>query len=155
VLTGRGISLNSGFGGYVATVAEVEVDPRSGRIWARRFWVANDCGIVLNPRSLRTTLEGNIVQGISRSLFEQVRFDARNVTSVDWAGYPILEMPDAPESIEIVMVNRPDQPAGGAGEPAHVTVPAAIANAFFDATGVRLRRMPMTAENVRQALRGA
>ena len=155
VLTGRGISLNSGFGGYVATVAEVEVDPRSGRIWARRFWVANDCGIVLNPRSLRTTLEGNIVQGISRSLFEQVRFDARNVTSVDWAGYPILEMPDAPESIEIVMVNRPDQPAGGAGEPAHVTVPAAIANAFFDATGVRLRRMPMTAENVRQALRDA
>jgi nicotinate dehydrogenase subunit B len=155
VLTGRGISLNSGFGGYVATVAEVEVDPRSGRIWARRFWVANDCGIVLNPRSLRTTIEGNIVQGISRSLFEQVRFDARNVTSVDWAGYPILEMPDAPESIEIVMVNRPDQPAGGAGEPAHVTVPAALANAFFDATGVRLRRMPMTAENVRQALRGA
>jgi len=152
VLTGRGISLNSGFGGYVATVAEVEVDPRSGRIWARRFWVANDCGIVLNPRSLRTTIEGNIVQGISRSLFEQVRFDARNVTSVDWAGYPILEMPDAPESIEVVMVNRPDQPAGGAGEPAHVTVPAALANAFFDATGVRLRRMPMTAENVRQAL---
>lgn len=154
LLTGRGVSLNSGFGGYVATVAEVEVEPRTGRIWARRFWVANDCGIVLNPRSLRTTIEGNIVQGISRSLFEQVRFDTRNVTSVDWAGYPILEMPDAPESIEVVMVNRPDQPAGGAGEPAHVTVPAAIANAFFDATGVRLRRMPMTAENVRQALRG-
>lgn len=153
LLTGRGVSLNSGFGGYVATVAEVQVDPRSGRIWARRFWVANDCGIVLNPKSLRTTLEGNIVQGISRSLFEQVRFDARNVTSVDWAGYPILEMPDAPESIEIVMVNRPDQAAGGAGEPAHVSVPAALANAFFDATGVRLRRMPMTAENVRQALR--
>jgi CO/xanthine dehydrogenase Mo-binding subunit len=153
VFTGRGVSLNSGFGGYVATVAEVDVDPRSGRIWARRFWVANDCGIVLNPRSLRTTLEGNIVQGISRSIFEQVRFDTRNVTSVDWAGYPILEMPDAPESIEIVMLNRPDLPAGGAGEPAHVTVPAAIANAFFDATGVRLRRMPMTAENVRLALR--
>ena len=75
------------------------------------------------------------------------------VTSVDWAGYPILEMPDAPESIEVVMVNRPDQSAGGAGEPAHVTVPAALANAFFDATGVRLRRMPMTAENVRQALK--
>jgi CO/xanthine dehydrogenase Mo-binding subunit len=155
VLTGRGVSLNSGFGGYVATVAEVEVDPRSGRIWARRFWVANDCGIVLNPRSLRTTLEGNIVQGISRSLFEQVHFDTRNVTSIDWAGYPILEMPDAPESIQIVMVNRPDQPAGGAGEPAHVTVPAALANAFFDATGVRLRRMPMTAQNVREALRKA
>jgi len=153
VLTGRGISLNSGFGGYVATVAEVDVEPRTGRIWARRFWVAHDCGIVLNPRGLRTTIEGNIVQGISRSLFEQVRFDARNVTSVDWAGYPILDMPDAPESIEVVMVNRPDQPAGGAGEPAHVTVPAAIANAFFDATGVRLRRMPMTPENVRSALR--
>lgn len=152
VLRGRGVSLNSGFGGYVATVCEVEVDTRSGRIWPRRFWVAHDCGIVLNPRSLKVTIEGNIVQGCSRSLFDEVRFDERNVTSVDWASYPILEMPDAPEHIEIVLLDRRDQAAGGAGEPAHVTVPAAIANAVLDATGVRLRRMPMTAARMRQAL---
>jgi CO/xanthine dehydrogenase Mo-binding subunit len=152
VLRGRGVSLNSGFGGYVATVCEVEVDTRSGRIWPRRFWVAHDCGIVLNPRSLKTTIEGNIVQGCSRALFEEVRFDERNVTSVDWAGYPILEMQDAPERIDITTLDRRDQPAGGAGEPAHVTVPAAIANAVFDATGIRLRRMPMTAARMREAL---
>ena len=152
VLRGRGVSLNSGFGGYVATVCEVEVDARSGRIWPRRFWVAHDCGIVLNPRSLRTTIEGNIVQGCSRALFEEVRFDERNVTSVDWVGYPILETPDAPEHIDIVTIDRRDQPAGGAGEPAHVTVPAAIANAIFDATGIRLRSMPMTAKRMREAL---
>jgi CO/xanthine dehydrogenase Mo-binding subunit len=152
VVRGRGVSLNSGFGGYVATVCEVEVDTRSGRIWPRRFWVAHDCGIVLNPRSLRTTIEGNIVQGCSRALFEEVRFDERNVTSTDWAGYPILDMPDAPERIDIVTIDRRDQPAGGAGEPAHVTVPAAIANAIFDATGIRLRSMPMTAKRMREAL---
>jgi CO/xanthine dehydrogenase Mo-binding subunit len=153
VLAGRGVSLHSGFGGYVATVCEVQVDTRSGRIWPRRFWVAHDCGIVLNPRSLKVTIEGNIVQGCSRALFEEVRFDERNVTSVDWAGYPILDMADAPERIDIVTLDRRDQPAGGAGEPAHVTVPAAIANAVFDATGVRLRRMPMTAARMREALR--
>jgi nicotinate dehydrogenase subunit B len=143
LLRGRGVSLYSGFGGYVATVCEVEVDRARGRIWPRRFWVAHDCGIVLNPKSLRTTIEGNIVQGISRALFEQVRFDERNVLSVDWATYPILEMQDAPQSIEILLIDRRDEPAGGAGEPAHVTVPAAIGNAVFNATGQRLRRMPL------------
>ena len=140
---GRGVSIANSFGGYVATVCEVEIDTRSGRIWPRRFFVAHDCGVILNPKSLRTTIEGNIVQGISRAMFEEVRFDERNVRSVDWASYPILEMADAPESIEIVTINRPDLPAGGAGEPAHVTVPAAIANAIFDATGRRLRRLPL------------
>lgn len=146
VRRGRGVAVASGYGGYVATVCEVEVDTRSGRIWPRRFVVAHDCGVILNPKSLRTTIEGNIVQGVSRTLFEEVRFDERNVTSVDWATYPILEAGDAPEHIEIVTINRPDQPAGGAGEPSHVTVPAAIANAVFDATGRRLRRMPLRYE---------
>jgi nicotinate dehydrogenase subunit B len=152
ILRGRGVSLHSGFGGYVATVCEVEVNQQTGHIWPRRFWVAHDCGIVLNPKSLHTTIEGNIVQGISRSLFEAVRFDEQHVRSVDWATYPILEMPDAPESIEIVTINRTEEPAGGAGEPAHVTVPAAIGNAVFAATGVRLRRMPMQAEELLKEL---
>lgn len=140
---GRGISMCNSFGGYVATVCDVEVDRQSGRIWPRRFFVAHDCGLILNPKSLRTTIEGNIVQGVSRTLFEEVRFDERNVRSVDWATYPILEIADAPEQVGIVTINRPELPAGGAGEPAHVTVPAAIGNAVFDATGTRLRRMPL------------
>jgi CO/xanthine dehydrogenase Mo-binding subunit len=140
---GRGVAIANSFGGYVATVCEVEVDTRTGRIWPRRFIVAHECGIILNPKSLRTTIEGNIVQGISRTLHEEVRFDERNVQSVDWATYPILEIGDAPESIEIVALNRPELPPGGAGEPSHVTVPAAIANAVFDATGKRLRRLPL------------
>jgi nicotinate dehydrogenase subunit B len=89
---------------------------------------------------------------VSRTLFEEVRFDERGVLSVDWATYPILEIGDAPESIEIATINRPDEPAGGAGEPAHVTIPAAVANAVFDATGVRMRRLPLTPERVKAAL---
>ena len=152
VLRGRGVAINSGFGGYVATVCEVEVDRATGRVWPRRFFVAHDCGLIINPRGLHGTIEGNVVQGVSRTLFEEVRFDERGVTSVDWATYPILEVGDAPESIEIVTINRPEQPSGGAGEPAHVTIPAAIANAVFDATGVRMRRLPFTAERVKAAL---
>jgi CO/xanthine dehydrogenase Mo-binding subunit len=151
VLRGRGVAINSGFGGYVATVCEVEVERATGRVWPRRFFVAHDCGLIINPRGLKGTIEGNVVQGMSRTLFEEVRFDERTVTSVDWATYPILEVGDAPESIEIVTINRPEQPAGGAGEPAHVTIPAPIANAVFDATGVRLRRVPRTAERVKAA----
>jgi CO/xanthine dehydrogenase Mo-binding subunit len=155
LLRGRGVAINSGFGGYVATVCEVEVDRASGRVWPRRFVVAHDCGLIINPQSLRATIEGNIVQGVSRTLCEEVRFDSQNVRSVDWISYPILEAMDAPESIEIVTLNRPELPAGGAGEPAHVTVPAAIGNAVFDATGVRIRRLPLTAERVRQSINAA
>ena len=151
-LRGRGVAINSGFGGYVATVCEVEVDRASGRVWPRRFFVAHDCGVIINPQSLRATIEGNVVQGVSRTLFEEVRFDERNVRSVDWVSYPILEIMDAPESIEIVTINRPEMPAGGAGEPAHVTIPAAIGNAVFDATGVRFRRLPLTPELIKAGL---
>lgn len=151
-LTGRGVSLNSGFGAYVATVCEVEVDEETGRVWPRKFHVAHDCGVVINPKSLRTTIEGNVVQGMSRTLFEEVRFDETAVTSIDWLGYPILDVMDAPEAIEISTINRVEEPAGGAGEPAHVTIPAAIANALFDATGVRFRRLPLTPERVKAGL---
>jgi CO/xanthine dehydrogenase Mo-binding subunit len=152
VLRGRGVAINSGFGGYVATVCEVEVDRNTGHVWPRRFVVAHDCGLIINPRGLHGTIEGNVVQGVSRALFEEVRFDERTVNSVDWATYPILEVGDAPESIEIVTIDRRDQPSGGAGEPAHVTIPAAIANAVFDATGARIRRLPLTPERVKAAL---
>jgi len=152
VLRGRGIAYAQRVGTIVAAVAEVEVDPSSGRIWARRFTVGHDCGLIINPEGLRYTIEGNVVQGLSRTLFEEVRFDRNSVTSVDWASYPILEIQDAPESIEVVLINRPEVAPTGAGEPTIRCIPAAVANAFFDATGVRLRRAPLTPERVKAAL---
>ena len=133
-------------------VAEIEVERKSGRIWGKKFTVAHDCGLIINPEGLRYTIEGNVVQGLSRTLFEEVRFDREKVTSVDWLSYPILEIRDAPEAIEVVLINRPEIAPSGAGEPSIRVVPAAVANAFFDATGVRLRRAPLTPERVKAAL---
>ena len=121
-------------------------------MWAKRFTVAHDCGLIINPRGLELTIEGNVVMALSRTLFEEVKFDRERVLSVDWTSYPILEIQDAPEQIDIVLINRPDLPASGAGEPSTRTVPAAIANAIFDATGARIRRVPITPERVRAAL---
>ena len=151
-MTGRGFSYTERNGTVVAVVAEVEVERASGRVWARRFTVAHDCGLVINPQGLRHTIEGNVVHGLSRTLFEEVRFDREQVLSVDWASYPILEIQDAPEQIDIVILNRPEVAASGAGEPSTRTVPAAIANAIFDATGLRMRRVPITPERMLAAL---
>ncbi len=152
VMSGRGFSYTERNGTIVAMVAEVEVERRTGRVWARRFTVAHDCGLVINPKGLELTIEGNVVQAISRTLFEEVQFDRDQVLSVDWASYPILEMQDAPERIDIVLIDRPDIAASGAGEPSTRTVPAAIANAIYDATGVRIRRVPITPERIKAAL---
>jgi CO/xanthine dehydrogenase Mo-binding subunit len=149
---GQGIAYAYRGGTIVAIVAEVEVNPATGRIWPRKFTVAHDCGLVINPGELRRVLEGNVVQSASRALFEEVQFDQSNVTSVDWASYPILEMPDAPETIDIVLIDRPDVEPSGAGEACSRPVGGAIANALFDATGVRLRRAPLTAARVKAAL---
>jgi len=155
VARGRGIAYAQRNGTIVAVVAEIEVDRSTGRIWGRKFTVAHDCGLIINPQGLRYTIEGNLVQGLSRTLFEEVRFDRSAVTSVDWASYPILEMQDAPESIEVVLINHPEIAPTGAGEPTIRCVPAAVANAFFDATGVRLRRAPLSPERVKAALANA
>jgi nicotinate dehydrogenase subunit B len=152
VMVGRGFSYTERNGTVVAVVAEVEVDRQSGRVWARKFTVAHDCGLVINPKGLELTIEGNVVQAISRTLFEEVKFDRDRVRSVDWASYPILEIQDAPERIDIVLINRPEIAPAGAGEPSTRTVPAAIANAIFDATDVRFRRVPITPERVKAAL---
>jgi CO/xanthine dehydrogenase Mo-binding subunit len=152
LLTGRGIAYAQRGGTIVAVVAEVDVEPSTGRVWAKKFTVAHDCGLIVNPEGLRLTIEGNVTQGLSRTLFEEVRFDRSSVTSVDWVSYPILEMKDAPAAIEVVLVNRPDVAPTGAGEPTIRAVPAAVANAFFDATGIRMRRAPLTPERVRAAL---
>jgi nicotinate dehydrogenase subunit B len=154
VVSGRGIAYSKRMNTIVAVVAEVEVDRRSGRVRAKRFAVAHDCGCIVNPALLHNTIEGNIVQGTSRSLFEEVRFDRQSVTSVDWETYPILDIADAPDKIDIVLLDHPEIAPTGAGEPSTRPVAAAIANAIFDAAGVRLRRAPFTPERMKSALTG-
>ena len=152
VLHGRGIAYAQRSDTVVAVIADIEVYPKDGRIWARKFTVAHDCGLIINPKSLRQTIEGNVVQGLSRTLFEEVHFDRNSVKSVDWASYPILEIRDAPEEIDIVLINSTDVAPSGAGEPTMRCVPAAVANAFWDATGVRMRRVPLSPPRVKAAL---
>jgi len=136
---------------YVAMAMEVAVDPATGRITVRRVVCAHDCGLVVNPDALKNQIEGCIVQTLSRALHEEVTFDRSRVTSVDWASYPILRFPEAPQ-VDVILIDRPDQPLLGAGEAATAPVAAALANAVFDATGVRLRTVPFTAERVKAAL---
>jgi CO/xanthine dehydrogenase Mo-binding subunit len=151
-VSGRGIAYSQRNGTTCAIVAEVDVDRSTGRIWARKFTVAHDCGLIINPDGLVHTIEGNIIQGISRTLWEEVHFDQKNVTSVDWLTYPILDITEMPQAIDVVLINRPELPPTGAGEPSIRPVAAAMANAIFDATGVRLRRVPFSPDRVKQAL---
>ncbi len=151
-VSGRGIGYAQRNGTVVAVIAEIEVDRRSGRVWAKKFTVAHDCGQIINPTDLKQCIEGNIVQGISRALFEEVTFDNNTVTSVDWQSYQILDIMDMPETIDIVLIDRPEVAPTGAGEPSIRPVAGALANAIYDATGVRIRRAPMTPERVKQAL---
>ena len=155
ILKGQGVAYAHRGGTMLAIVAHIEVDTRTGRIWGRKFTVAHDCGLVINPKGLRYTIENGLVQALSRTLFEEVQFDQERVTSVDWLTYPILNIKDAPESINVVLLNRPELPPTGAGEATCRVVPAAVANAFFDATGVRMRQAPLSPKHVLQALRAA
>jgi CO/xanthine dehydrogenase Mo-binding subunit len=151
-LTGRGIAYARRRNTHVAAIVEVEVNLGTGRIWPRRWTVAHDCGLIVNPDNLRLVIEGNILHATSRALFEEVRFDPRMVRSVDWLTYPVLETRDAPEAIDIVLLDHKDEMPMGAGEPASRPVAAAIANAVFDATGLRLRQAPLSAQRVKAAL---
>jgi CO/xanthine dehydrogenase Mo-binding subunit len=155
-LTGRGVAMAQKSGTTVAIIADVEVERTSGAVRPLRYVVAHDCGLIINPKGLRSTIEGNVMQTTSRTLWEEVKFDRHNVTSVDWKTYPIADIAMAPDAIDIVLINRPDQPCGGAGEATCRAIAGALANAVFDATGVRIRRAPLTAERVKAALdRGA
>src|SRR5215470_1608237 len=150
--SGRGMAYAQRNGTRVAIIAEVDIDRPSGKIWARKFTVAHDCGQIINPDGLTKTIEGNVIQGISRTLWEEVKFDRNTVTSIDWITYPILDITEAPESIDVVLINRPDIAPSGSGEPSIRPVAAAIANAIFDATGVRIRRVPFSPDRVKGAL---
>ncbi len=148
-VAGRGVAYARRGGTVVAIVAEVEVDRSTGAIWPRKFTVAHDAGIIINPENLRMTIEGNIVQGSSRAIFEEVMFDRDKVTSVDWMTYPILETMQAPETIDVVLINMPNEKPTGAGEASMRPLAAAIANAVFDATGVRVRRGPLSPDRIK------
>jgi len=161
ILTGRGVSYTYRNQTVIAQMVEVEVNRKSGRVWVKRAAVGHDCGLVINPEALRRTIEGATQHGISRALYEEVAFDTEKVLSRDWVTHPTLTHLDAPSSIDVVLVNgdpkpqRPDLPHYGAGEAAMKPVIAAVANAIFDATGVRLRRVPFRKERVLAALNAA
>jgi len=151
-VTGQGIAYAGRSGVLMAMVADVEVNPKTGDMRVPRITVAHDCGLIINPQTLRNVIEGNVVQGLSRAIHEEVQFDTRKVTSVDWMSYPILDISEAPEIIDIVYINRPHENPGGAGEAAIRLVAASVNNAIFEATGRRIRRAPLTKERLRQLL---
>ena len=148
ILTGRGIAYAFRSQTVVAVIVEVEVNKQTGRIWAKRIVVAHDCGLVINPEALIRVVEAGTLYGLSRALHEEVKFDAEKVTSMDWMTSPTLRHEDTPERIDVVIVNgdpnptRPDLQHYGAGETMVKPMLAAVANAVFDATGTRMRRVP-------------
>ena len=156
VLTGRGIAYihYKQEETLVAMGMEVTVERATGKIRVTRVVCAQDCGLMINPDCVQAQLEGNIIQTISRTLHEEVVYDRERVTTVDWVSYPILTFPEVPK-LEFELIQRLDQPPLGVGEAASTPVPAALGNAVFDATGVRLRTVPFRADRVKAAMTGA
>jgi len=132
-------------------VAEVEVNRTTGEVRVLHVHVAMDCGLAVNPAIVESQISGMAIQATSRMLFEEVRFNERQVTSLDWVSYPVLRFAAHPK-VTAIVVSQPNEPSLGAGEEAIPAVGAAIANAFFDATGVRMKVYPLTPERVREAL---
>ena len=161
ILTGRGVAYSFRGETVVAQIAEVEVNRQTGHVWAKRLVCAHDCGLIVNPQSLRHTVECAMLHGLSRAIHEEVQFDTEKITSVDWMSYPTLRHTDVPERIDVVLVNgdpnpnRPDLRPYGAGEAALKPMLAAIGNAIHDATGIRIRRIPFRDDRVLAALTAA
>jgi CO/xanthine dehydrogenase Mo-binding subunit len=153
VASGRGVACVAyeGDNGYVALTAEVEVDSESGRVQVKRFVAALECGPISNPAGLRNQIEGGVLQGMSRALGEEITWDDREITSTSWSTYHSLPLGIDVPVVECVLLNRTDVEATGAGESAITVVAAALGNAIFDATGVRLRQVPFTPERVKAA----
>lgn len=162
ILFGRGFAyalyVHSKFPGYgaawAAWVADVSVNVRTGDIRVDKVTVGHDAGLMINPDGVQHQIHGNVIQSTSRALKEVVRFEPSGVAAAEWGAYPIITFPEVPE-IDVLMLPRPDQPPLGVGESASVPSAAAIANAVYDATGIRLRDPPFTPEKVLRALREA
>lgn len=151
VVTGRGIGLGTHLASWGGAVAEIQVNKRTGRVKVLHLCGAIDSGLVVNPSNVENQIIGQMVQTASRMLLEQVTFNKTNVTSLDWSSYPILRIQDCPR-VTPVIVQRLNEPSSGAGEEVMAAAAAAIANAFFDATGKRLHTYPMTPERVKAVL---
>ena len=161
ILPGRGVAYTYRGQTVLAVIAEVEVNRKTGHVWVKRLVCAHDCGLIINPEALRRSVEGGMLHSLSRALYEEVKFDGEKVTSVDWITHPTLTHLDAPAKIDVLLVNgdpnpnRPDLPHYGAGEASLKPTIAAVANAVYDATGVRLRRVPFRNARVLEALKAA
>jgi nicotinate dehydrogenase subunit B len=149
--SGRGLALIARGNTLVVAVAEVEVERPTGIVTVKRVTIGHDCGLIINPNGLRFQIEANAIQGVSRSLFEEFKFDATGAQSFDWRTYPVITFRNVP-AVEIVLINRPERPSSGAGEPGIVPMFGAIGNAIFDATGVRLRDGPFSPERILSAM---
>jgi nicotinate dehydrogenase subunit B len=151
VATGRGIGLGTHMSSYGAAIADVRVDRQTGVVVCTHVYGALDAGLVVNPAAVENQISGQLVQAASRTLKEEVTFSTTNVTSLDWNSYPILRFGETP-AVTAIVVQRTDQKSTGAGEEVVAAASAAIANAFFDATGARLREYPLTPVRVKAAL---
>ena len=149
--TGLGFLRYKNNASYVATIVELRVNRSAGKIFLEKGIIACDAGQIVNPDGVANQLEGALLQAASWTLREQVNYDEQGITSLDWRSYPILRFRDAP-AIDIELINRSDQPYMGVGEGAMGPVSAAIANAVYDAVGVRLRHIPFTPDKVKEAL---
>jgi CO/xanthine dehydrogenase Mo-binding subunit len=149
--TGRGVAMSLRDGTYDAEVADIEVDRATGEITVKHVYVVEDHGLTVNPRASMLGVEAGIVQSVSRTLIEQVDFDRSRVTSVDWAGYPILTFSRSPQ-VTTQFIDNPEVPSTGVGEAHCCPLPAAVSNALFDATGVRLRALPLRPDTVKRGL---
>jgi len=153
VVQGWGMAIGTHGASRAATVAQIEVNKKTGKIRILHLYAAQDSGLAVNPALIENQMSGNLMQGASKILHEELRFDKNRVTSTDWVTYPMLRFKDAPP-VTTVVVNRPDQLPTGSGEPPQVPVGAAVANAFYDATGVRIYQAPLTPARVRGVLAG-
>ena len=151
IVTGRGIGVGTHLASYGAAVAEIEVNRETGRIVAKHMYGAIDAGLAVNPGNIENQISGQLVQTVSRLLKEEVTFNRTNVTSLDWNTYPILRFEECP-AVTPIVVQRLNERSTGAGEEVMAGAAAAIANAFFDATGVRMQEFPLTPKRVLAAL---
>jgi CO/xanthine dehydrogenase Mo-binding subunit len=152
-LSGTGISgmRYEGTLGYNAAVVNLTVDTKTGKVVVNHVWSAQDCGPAINPDGQKQQAEGCLMQGISRSLIEELKWDSNGIITRDWATYPVVRFKDMPK-FDFQVLSRPDQPAVGAGEVLITNMPAAISNAIFDATGKRMRQLPFNRDRVKAAL---